>query len=416
MSDVYNTMYRLSLVIWIGESRTIQIKPSDVISIAIIHRYDTSTYPIMRLRIYADMQLVEDINDDPDHITVACSLDGGIYQSGEHDETARLIRAVPSISFAAKAYLENKNIPVSRMDQYKMGEKDTNDLNVDSKVPFELFIYDDGIIHKMRQKAPSIYRNTTVETVIRDLIRRTGLPQNQFILDSLTNQKKYNQILIPNLTTIEAFSYFDRYYGLYDHGGMLYYDFIGQKMYLCTSAAQNSQYLVPIYVKSEKFNSDEAGIVMMNNKPRMQTNAMHVSVLSESDIERVLSSEIIANVNVNTLDIDKVALNELFQTADINTVPNRIEQKNVLHKTDRKTLSIQEAARLNEHITRVDLSGAGFPLDAFTPVSRFNLVFESPVRGLNLATEYRPKYVCHVLQNASGDLFVTQTTMELCTN
>lgn len=415
MSSIYNTMYRLSVGLWIGDHQYIPINSSDVVSIAIIHQYDTSTYPIMRFRIYADMELVEDINEDPDHISVVCSLDGGIYQSGDNDETSRIVRTVPSISFTAKAYLENKNIPVSKMDQYKMGEKDTSDLNVDSKVPFELFVYDDNITHKMRQKAPSIYRNVAVETVVRDLLRRTGLPDNRMKIDAITNQKRYDQILIPNLTTIEAFTYFDRYYGLYDHGGMLYYDFISQTLYLGSSASDN-QNVIPIYVRSEKFNSDEAGIIMINNTPRMQANAMHVSVLSESDIERVLNPEIIANVNVNTLAVDKVPLRELFDTYDINTLTNRIEQKNVLHKTDRKNLSTQEAARLNERITHVDLSGAGFPLDCFTPMTRYNLVFESAVRGINLAKAYRPKYVCHVLHNASGDLFVTQTTMELCSN
>lgn len=415
MANVYNTMYHLNVALWIGDKYQ-PVNSSDVISVAIIHRYDSSTYPIVRFRMYADMALVENLNDDPNNITVVCNMDGGVYKTANDSDEIVIVKPVPSIRFTAKAYLENKNIPVSRMDQYKMGEQDTDDLNVDSKVIFELYIYDEKITHAMRQRTPSVYRNTSIETVLRDLIKRTGIPQNKVKFDPIHNQKRYDQILIPNLTTIESFTYFDRYYGIYHHGGMLYYDFTQEKMFLCDSAVHNQTTTIPIYVRSEKYNSDESGMFLSSSQYQMQTNATNVSILSESDIERVLNPEIISDINVNTLQTSSTTMNMLFETSNIDKLNNRIEQKNILHKSDRTTLSIQEAARLDERITHVDLSGAGFPIDVFTPSSRFNMVFESPIRGLNIADAYRPRYVCHVLTNSSGDMFVTQTTMELCSN
>lgn len=410
-NDVFNTLYNLTLALIVG-SETYEISPSDVISIAMIHRYDTATYPIVRIRLYADLTVVQNINEDPDNIQIRGNLDGGVYRINAEDKSSTIIGSTQSISLQMKGYLENKNIPTSKIDQYQFGIKTPDDLNANSKVAFEIFCYDDKLIHQMKQKTQSVYRDMSLETVINDIFRRCNI--TELSVDPIQNQKRYNQILIPNLSAIEAFSYFDRYYGLYPHGGMLYGDL--DKMYLCDSVAQNSSETVPIYIQSDKSDSDEGGMMETTNGYKMKTHAVNVSVLTETDIERVLNPEIISDINVNTLSAQHTNLTRLYDTTDIDSLSDRIEQKNILHKTDRTTISVQEAARLNEQITRVDLSGAGFDIALFHPNTRINLVFESPIRGLNMADAYRAKYVCHVLENASGNLFSATTTMQLCTN
>lgn len=413
-----NTIYNSGYVctecsMSIGEypnKRNYNVKSSDIISVSIIHRYDTATYPIIRLRMYADMGVVENINDDPDHIFISLYLSGNIYRIEEDDHI--IVQPINPLRISGNGYIENKNIPVSRMEQYKMGIKDKTDLNVDSKVPFELFIYYGDIIHAMRRRVKSIYRNTTIETVCRDILKGYNAT-----IDPIQNQKRYDQILIPNMTAIEAFSYFDRYYGLYPNGGSLYFSNQTDEIYLTDTAINNGTVVSPIYVRTEKEDSSNAsGIFKYGNKFFHQTQALNASVLSETDIERVMNPEIISDININTLQANYKALTKLFGVTNIDDVKNRIEQKNILHKTDRKTISIQEAARLNERITHIDLSGAGFDISVFKPNTRLNLIFESPIRGLNIAEAYRIKFVCHTLTNSSGDIFLPQTTMQLCSN
>ena len=423
-NSIYNVMYELNASISIGvgtntDPTIMRIQSSDIVSIAIIHKYDTATYPIIRLRIYADMSLMELINTDPDNVYAGFNAIGGLYKTDNDSNTTSLIGSTRTISVYGKAYIENKNIPVSKMDQYKMGVKDTNDLNVDSKVPFELFIYDEKLMHAMRQKTQAVYRDVTVGTVCDDILKKAGLPSNQIHIDPVQNQKRYNQILIPNLMAIEAFSYFDRQYGLYPHGGSLYYDFTQTPpmMYLCDTDVYASSNISPIYVRTEKMNTEDSCIFKAGDYTyKMQTNALNVSVLTESDIERVMNPEIISDINLTSLESQHTKLTRLFQTSDIDSLPNRIEQKNILHKTDRTTISVQEAARLNEKITKVDVSGSGWDISLFGPNARLNLVFESPIRGLNIGDAYRIRYACHVLSNTSGKLFSSQTTMSLCTN
>ena len=416
-NTIYNVGYTCNqLGISIGESPNISqysMKSSDIVSIALIHRYDTATFPIIRLRLYADMEMVENINVDPNHIFVTLSLFGNIYKIDETDDTHTIVKPTESICISGNGYIENKNIPVSKMDQYKLGVKDTTDLNVDSKVPFELYMYSGDIIHTMRRKVKSIYRNTTIGTVCEDILKDIWKIQ----IDPIQNQKRYDQILIPNLTALEALSYFDRYYGLYPNGGMIYFN-TDDVAYLSDSSTNNGTIPIPIYIRTEKEDSSNAsGVFLHGDRYLHQTQALNASVLSESDIERVMNPEIISDINVHSLEAHHAELNKLFETADIDQVKSkRIEQKNILHKTDRTTLSIQEAARLNEKITRIDISGAGFDITQFKPNSRLNLIFESPIRGLKIAEAYRMKYACHVLTNSSGDIFLPQTTMQLCSN
>jgi len=421
---IYNVMYEIDSTISIGVQTTTdpivqQIPSSDIISISIIHRYDTATYPIIRMRFYADMGVVENITSDPDNVYAGFHANGGIYKTDKDSNTTSKVASTESLIVFGKAYMENKNLPVSKMDQFKQGLRDETNLNVDSKVEFELFIYDEDIIHQMRQRVPSIYRDTTLETVCHDIMNRVGLSENRIHIDPVHNQNRYNQILIPNMMCIEAFTFFERYYGLYRHGGMLYYDITQHPsmMYLCDSSVDNGTTLVPIYVRSEKTNSDESGVFRATSTIyRLQTYASNASVLTESDIERVLNPERIEDVDVQDARFRYADLTRLFDVSSIDKLQNRIEQKNILHKSPKDYISFQEAARINEKITQIDLSGAGFDIALFKPNARVNLVFESPIRGLKIDDSYRMKYVCHVLTNTSGNLFVAQTAMNLCTN
>lgn len=413
MADIYSTMYKLSVALIIND-HIIDLPASDVISIAMVHRYDTATYPIIRFRIQADLSVVQEINESPDNLQIKGNLDAGVYKMNQDTKETTLVAPATSISLQMKGYIENKNIPTSKIETYQVDTSNSGDplLNASKKIQFEIYGYNDKQIHQMRQRAQSIYRNVSLETVIQDIFRRCGVMDIQ--MDPIENQKRYDQILIPNLSAIDAFSYFDRYYGIYTYGGLLYGDI--DKMYLCSTIANNGTLTVPIYVKGDKQNTDISGMFYTDAGYKMQTTTPSVSVISETDIERILNPEIMSDVNIMTLISNHTPLTRLFDTTDIDTVANKIEQTNILHKMDRTNISIQQAARLNEQITRIDLSGSGFDVGLFHPNTRFNIVFETPIRGMNISDAYRAKYIINVFTNTTGDLMTATTTMQLCTN
>ena len=165
----------------------------------------------------------------------------------------------------------------------------------------------------------------------------------------------------------------------------------------------------------------------------MSTKAINVSVISETDIEKVLNAENITSVNVNTLDVESVAMVKLFpdtetdsaeritSTTDINKYikilrDKKITTTDILHKSMNTHLAEMFNARISERITRVDVSGVGFDIGKLKINSRYNLIFESPIRGMSINQFYRASSTSHVISNLSSDLFIAQTVMNLCSN
>ena len=107
---------------------------------------------------------------------------------------------------------------------------------------------------------------------------------------------------------------------------------------------------------------------------------------------------------------------ELFKSTSAYAKLKNIETPDILHKSMNDYVSASYVARLNENITEVDISGAGFNIGVMRVNTRYNLIFATPIRGLNVNKIYRASYACHVLSNLDSNLFIAQTTMNLRTN
>lgn len=413
MKDVYVTMYTPSLNLLVN-NETINLSNSEIVSISFIHNYDTASYPIIRLRIYADLTKIQQICENPDSILVRGCLNGGIYKMNQNTENeSTLVKAVKSINISLKAYIEMKNIPSSTYDQYEDGKKKESDLNVNVKSPLELYCYNEQLVHYMKKRANSIYKDTSIGTVLHDILQQANVYNAE--IDPITNPKKYNQVLIPNMNIIQSISFIDHYYGLYKKGGMMYGDL--DKLYIANTDVYNGTTPIPIYVESYKNNNDSSGMTRINNDYQFYIMAPNVSIRSESDIERVLHGPKLASINLMDMnDIDIIELTNLFEEIKSLSLSENIETPNLLHKTQNKYIGTSYVARLDERITKVDVSGTGFDIMRITPKTRFNLIFASPIRGIKIDKQYRATFVCHVLSSTDSGKFIAQTTMNLCTN
>ena len=425
MNDKYSVLYTIALTVVLNKDTYINIPSSDIVSIAFVHNYDVKTYPIIRVRLYTDLENVLQMLEFPDSIYIRTTMNGGVYMLNDDNEShaPEIVTGANSLSFELKGYIENKNIPSSIMDQYPDGIKKSSDLNDNVKSPIEIYCYDEQMVHNMQQKSQSIYKNMTLTSVLQDILSRSNV--RNYSIDLLNNQTKYEQILIPNLSVTEAVSFFDIKYGLYHKGGQMYGDI--DKMYICNSDINNGTTPVPIYVRSAKSNDNAAGLRKMNgvHNYQMIVNAPNVSVITETDVERVLNSPEMGAINLNDMGVTIEELKKLFNdsmnkssarksSGGISLKP--IDTPQLLHKNNSEYVLPSFIARLDEKITKIDLSGSGFDIGKLHMNTRYNIIFESPIRGLNINTAYRASYVTHVITNLSGTLFTSQTTMRLCSN
>ena len=417
----------------------INISSDDIISIAIIHNFDGSLYPIIRVRLYADLSVMEKITQAPDDLYIGINFDGTVYDTAPNDDGSTNIKKVSAMNvkpslFSGKVYLENKNIPTSVADDYEQGIKKSDDLNVNRKVPITLFCYDHEMVHFMIQKVNSIFKNMDLTSIIQSIFRKQGAVSID--MDPIINQIKYDQVLFPNLTITEALSFIEAKYGLYPKGAIIYGDTkLGYgDLYIHNSDVDNiEKYKKPIaiHVQSYKDASDMGGLRWNLGYDHFNVKAENVSLTTISDIERVLNAEQINAINVNTLEIGTTKMTKLFDEANkevafrlstdndesyFNLLRQKIITPDILHKSKNKYIADLYNARITERITRVDVSGTGFNAFLMDVKSRYNIIFDTPIRGMNVNQFYRAKQVIHTFTNTGGGLFTVQTTASLCSN
>ena len=438
------------------DGKVIEISPGDIVSLTVMNQYDTASYSMIRLRLYADISMLRALMEKPDKIKLKGRFDGSIYRQ-ESDQSPIPVKPVKSIELSHDVYIEYKNTPTSEMDNYENGLPRTtdNDLNVNKKVAIEVYCYEKELIHRMNSRAPSVFKSVTMHTLIEALFYRAKIwdviNEDNYTFSFPENGTRYDQVLIPNLTVLEALSFLDKVYGLYSNGGCFFGDITG--LYLIDLTVDSKKHTFqPIYVKSYESTDDTSGMMEIVNDSfvsyKMQTAFSGVSILSESDIEKTLQPHTIISENVDTLDIRESQLGFL---GDIGETSKRsqlaiyndrrfsamsdnlrvhdrnlgieseiwsdyIDPKIVLNKYPSKFTASARVARIYERMTRVDVSGFGWDIRRITPSTRYNLVFESPIRGLHMNRSYRASYVCHTIEPTSQNLFAATTTMSLCSN
>ena len=71
--DKYVTLYKPSISI-ILPTETLNIVDSDIVTISFIHNYDTMSFPIIRLRLYSEISVIQTICENPNDIEVCGAL------------------------------------------------------------------------------------------------------------------------------------------------------------------------------------------------------------------------------------------------------------------------------------------------------------------------------------------------------
>ena len=433
MAEAYSTLYRLQLDVGVLHPgvgyETFSVSPSDIVSISIINNYDVAMYPIIRIRLYTDLSHLQILTSEPDNARVNLVFKGNVYKMNKNDASdgngsLQIVDGGKNWDLCLKAYIENKNSLTSKMDNYDHGIKKDSSLNENNKVPITLYAYDDATINFMKSQAQGIYKNMDITSIIQSITNVI----TKLDMDPIQNQTKYDQVLLPNISARDTIMFFDKKYGLYPKGGSMYCDY--DKLYITDTDVSNGTNPIPIYVESYKSASDSTGLRKYSDivpKYMFNTKAANVSVLTETDIEKVLNSYAIDDINVNTLVANRTLLSKVYTEADIDTYKRINEHKNIdvhvniktpdtLHKFINPYVSSTNAARITERVTRVDVSGVGFDVFRINPRTRFNLIFESPIRGMSINQLYRANTIVHTFSNLSSDLFIAQTTMHLCTN
>lgn len=386
---------------------------SDIVSVAYMCNYDTLTHPIIRVRLYTDLTNIQALCDDPDNINVKLSFDGNMYKLNNSSQTMTPVSKATSISFQLKGYIENKNIPSSKYNQYKDGIRQTDQLTSGNKFPFEVYCYNAPVINKTKSTVPSIYKNMSILTSIEQMLASLDITDIPYKITNPDNQTKYSQILIPNLDFMDALTFIDRYYGIYKKGTQVFFDL--DALYIVPSdvdkiSIYQTKFTEPILISSASSNTDLVGYAKENDTYKIAVMDRNVSVLTETDIEKVINGSFVSDLNYKTGLVSSAELDKKLQNT------NKIIIPHVLHPYQNEYVSDMYAAMINERITRVDLSTSGVDVFSLKINTHYNLIFQTPIRGFDIDRKYRALYATHVFSNLDSDLFQATSTFKLCSN
>ena len=409
--DKYTSLYEFTISIYNGIEDTIILSNDDVVSISIINDYDYAFFPIIRLRLYIDLPKLAYINEDPNNLLIGFSCNGSINKINESEDgvTYTKIRSfsMENYSSGLYGYVETKNNPYSKYDNYQMGEKRDDSLNTNNKVPLTIYCYDKNLIRATKQRVNSIYTNTSLYAVITDMFSQCGI--NEYYIEPFDNNEIYNQILIPNMSLIDAISYLDTYYGLYKDGSSLYSTTFGHISLSRPIKEIKMMISSPVRVSSYKAGNSFSGISDPFNSITYQTPDTSVVIKSQTDLEQTINAQIFASMNVSDFESVSTYLDKIFKDSDM----TNIEVPYIIHKSKNQFIPSMYKARVNERNTRIDLSLNGYVLSDLEPYL-LSFVFDNPIRGTDINTSYRPMYTTHTFTNIGSGLFDIQSTFQLC--
>ena len=411
-SNQYSVLYDISLIFNV-HNKTYTVDTSNITSVSMLHNYDTLTFPICRFKLECDLSLIQDLLDYPDEIEIICSLDANIYQMFDNSSELNVVGGAKNMSLCLKGYIENKNIPTNVMDQYDNGIKRETDLNVSRKVPIDIYGYHQNFIYGLKRLSEAVYHNITIQDIIEDALTRQSI--QDFKIQVIEQQTKFDQVLIPNLDIIQMLAYFDQYYGMYSTGAQVYGDLDNILYITSTDTSHVNNSILGIRVADYKSDSDMGGLQKnADDTYTMNVLSTNVSVLTETDIERILNSDAVNAVNVNTEEVQSASLKEMYPATTL--ISGKEGTPNILHKHTNPFVATMNAARVKEKITQVDLSCNGMDIGSLHIDTRINLMFDNALRGADMSGIYRMCFANHVLTPLTGQLFTSTSTFRLCKN
>lgn len=413
---MYSTLCEFRISLCNNISTPIILSADDVVSISIQQDYDTSLFPMIRVRLYTDITTLTYINENPKNLDITMSNTGMIYELNQDGTRSNKAICGGNIkiyeNIRLRCYIDSKNSPYTKYDNYQQGIKKDDSLNTTSKVPITLYCYDDETIRNSKRKVPSIYKNTTLFEAINHMASTCDINLTIWPFD---NNEKFDQILIPNLSFVDAIAYLDSYYGLYESGGALS-THINSGIMVLSKLDRNYNVSPPqlIRVTSYKSGDSYSGPWFNNNSLYgVMTPDTSVSIKSATDIEQTINARIFSSINVDNFNVETSTLDETFEKSTY----SNITTPDLIHKTKNKFLTSMYKTLVEEKNTQIDISFNGVYIDDFglyNSYDRFSLSFDNAPRGIDINRFYRPRKITHVFTNVGSGLFSGQTTLQLC--
>lgn len=397
----YKYKYEVTtLNILIGED-TISLPPIRISDIEITHDYTKNLFPIFRFTVVLEPSVYYKILRNKNDVQFKIRLQK--YYSEIGSEKKSLYRDVINSTFtlilddddyyAEEALLE-KEAEINFEDVIKDDKE--NLYKADNIIEF--FLFKTSMIKSSRKAVNTVLKNATTADAVGYIATKANFPK--ILMAPTDNKIEYKELVIPPMTAVEALKFIDSYYGFYQKGSKIYFDF--DRCYILPYVGdckawikdEKRETVIIIPSKTSAYASDMCSLMKKSDdRCNYIISSTYTLPRNNSNSEGVLIGNQIVSVDANTGKIGEAEIGGDSIVDRITVLDNRTENPYFT--------KIFQAQSTTEG-TVLEIFIADYDIDAIRPNKKVTLIFEDTKYTQKFKGTYLIASVNHLFTKDGG--------------
>ena len=388
-------------------SQTITLPSERIGAIGIIHDYDKSLFPILKVSAIIEANLYRVIMKNKNVVKFKVRLQK--YSTDESGENKSLLR--DSINDQFDLIMDDD---YADMDSMLRAEGTKHDLStpspskalnnddlfaIDNTIDF--FLFKSETIQKAKTDINTILPNATVSDAISYFIYKTKM--KNFLISPIKNIKTIPELFIPSGKASSALGFIDTYYGFYPTGSLIYFDF--KRNYIleynekCTAyeEGENQEITILMPVRSSEHASITCSL-MKSTGEKIDYIVGNPQTFTPSNDS--VSYDMINGSSATVIDTSKGAVSKIEPKVNKkNEVSNRKVFEN---KTENEWIGETYNAQVKSISVVLNIDLGDFDIDVIAPNKKVNVIFEDSSLSIKYKGSYKISSITHDFSKQGG--------------
>ena len=407
--------YSVKKLSFLLDEDEVELGFSNIMGIEYLNYYDENLMSVLKLILKMDIRRKLWLLKNRDDITVKLELVGVKFSPDlEQDDEVE----VPFIDDEFVPFFnENDTLPDSESIINSFSEDPDPNLDIidhdsymNSEETIEIYLFKEDIIYSSRYVYNKIFKKETIQNMIGQML--TESEHEKVLMNKIQNEEEYTEFLVPCNPVFKCLTYIDNYFGFYESGALIFYDFdtlyildlsmeepIGKKAENCDEKDEDPE--VNILIDTGSSTTPGRGIVQKDNDDKQYI------ILTESDInickfsrtkEPNFGSKISLKVLNPETKLDEIDEENDF-TAEIEFFGDERTERFINVDKENKFYRSALKARIEEDESVAYATTYGIDINYFTPNKVFKLIFaEEKKSKVYKDAKYRLSMVHHYIK------------------
>ena len=399
-SKIFLCKYRIASFNVVNGDKHLDMDASNIISLEYICDYEQSIFAILkavlRIDVRKKMYILKNKRDilvklELERIGAEVDLEG--YVTGPE--------SVFNLVFSVYFNDDDENLDVQslsgRLSINDDGSpSDINDENYfESQNIMEMYLFNAKLLQASRYSFNRVYSSILMQNAVAHMLSVSG--HDKVVMSRIENYNVYKELLLPPNPVYKNLLYLDQYYGLYEKGGLVFYDI--DVLYILNTDGTITAKRDKEWTETTILVPGLGNTIPGNAMIRQPKEKVFYCVLAELDINHqrlsvtkdVSSGSRMKLVTTDDTEITKMEANHERRFDYKNETVTFVKKDNIFADTVLQ-------ARMEENDALVYINGNNLDISAFTPNKTYNIVYDDPLKHKRYHGQYRLAYAYHLIR------------------